>query len=57
MFEVYHLCPRKGKHPETQMAKYTFMLFFSERKKKVVSKYNSLNFQLCSALKTCFLCL
>lgn len=34
MFEVYHLCRGRGKHPERQMVKYTVMLSFSERGKK-----------------------
>lgn len=51
-FEVYHLYPGKGKHPETQMAKYSFMLSFSERK-KVVSKC-TYTFQLRSTLSHAF---
>lgn len=45
MFEVYHLCPGKGKHPETEMAETTFTLSFSKRKTKVVSKRTSQTFR------------
>lgn len=59
MFEVYHLCRGRGKHPERQMVKYTVMLSFSERGKKkcwLEMHFSTFCNAVCSVMVLCFFC-